>query len=362
MAILKPVAPHFCPEGRLVSGDQILRGHINRTYVSTIEEHGTTSRYVQQWINTAIFRDPPRMMENIRKVVEHIQGKRAGEEGLLRLIADRSGQTYWVDDEGGYWRMYNFVEDTDVYDVVPNATVAYEAARTFGRFLSDLADLDPSDFHVTIPGFHDTPGRLAAFESVLADPVVGRRESAADEIEFVKGTCHIADRLTRVVEDDPSCLRVTHNDTKVNNVLFSSKSGKGLTVIDLDTVMPGTVLFDVGDLVRTACNSAAEDEPDLAQVKFMADRFGEIVRGFAETMGHGLTEAEWSAMAYAGPVITFECGVRFLSDHLDGDRYFQIHRKDHNLHRARVQFELVRQMLGQMDGLQAAVASARADC
>lgn len=359
MALLQPITPQFCPSGRLVSGGQIVRGHINRTYLATVETDGVEEQFVQQWINTTVFPRPVEMMSNIKRVVEHIALKRPGERGLLRLIENTQGLPYFVDDDGGYWRMYNYIGGTVAYDVVPSDAVALEAARTFGRFLNDLADLDARDLFETIPDFHNTPKRLERLKSAIALPVDGQK-SAVTETDFAMDNRDLADRLTATYEDNPESLRATHNDTKVNNVLFCEETGAGITVIDLDTVMPGSILFDVGDLVRTACNTAAEDEQDLSLVSFDTTRFRMIVRGFAETVGQTLTNQEWDAMPYCGATITYECGMRFLTDHLEGDRYFAVHREGHNLDRCRTQFELVRQMRDKLGDLRQIVQEERA--
>lgn len=356
MAILTPVTPHFCPEGRLVNGEHIERGHINRTFVSTIEMDGVQRRYVHQLINSIVFPNPPLMMENIRRVIDHLRLKRPDDPGLLELISNEDGHIFWQDADGSYWRTYNYVEGSTVFDVVPNAEIAYEAALTFGKFLNDLADLDPAGFHITIPNFHNTPSRLAAFDAAVKNGIAERLEQATSDIEFVTENAALGGRLMSILDSYPEACRVTHNDTKVNNVLFCEKTKKGLTVIDLDTVMPGTVLFDVGDLVRTACNSGEEDEPDLSKVNFRTDCFDGIIDGFVETTGDSLHASERENLAYAGAVITFECGVRFLTDYLTGDTYFKTHRENQNLDRARTQFHLVKQMLDQMDDLRLSVA------
>ncbi len=348
MALLNPVVPQFKIEGELIDADQIFRGHINKTYVTTVSLNGTNRRYVHQWINDSIFGDPPKLMENISKVVQHVGNKRPGQ---LNLVPQADGKSFLRDDEGHYWRTYDFVEGTTVFDVVECPTVAYEAAVTFGNFLSDLSDLDAKDFHITIPDFHNTPKRLEQLREAMAVASPERLESAKDLLGFVSSVEWISDKLTKILDEYPEAVRVTHNDTKVNNVLFDSESGKGKCVIDLDTVMPGTVLFDIGDLIRTACNKAAEDEKNLDLVIFDSSRFEAIVKGFGETVGKTLIPAEWDALPYCGAVITFECGTRFLADYLRGDTYFHINYPEHNLDRTKVQFELVRQMLEQIEEL-----------
>lgn len=357
MALLNPVIPHFQIEGELLDADQILRGHINKTFVTTVSHEGKSKRYVHQWINSSIFQDPPKLMSNIAKVVSHLGQKRPDQ---LNLVPQADGKTFLCDAEGHYWRTYDFVENTIVFDVVDSPEVAYEAALTFGQFLNDLSDLDANEFHVTIPDFHNTPKRLEQLQSAINKAIPERLAAAKEQIDFVDSVSWIADKLTRIMDEWPETVRVTHNDTKVNNVLFDAETQKGKCVIDLDTVMPGSILFDVGDLIRTACNRAAEDEQDLNLVAFDAERFGAIVKGFGESVGNTLVGAEWDAMPYCGAVITFECGTRFLADYLRGDNYFHTQYPEHNLVRTKVQFELVRQMLEQMDDLKSKTADVRA--
>lgn len=359
MALLSPVIPHFELEGDLVDADQIVRGHINKTYVSTLEEQGVCKRYVHQWINKQVFPEPEKVMENIDRVVSHRNKKRDLEKGRLDLIPQNDGRVFYLDDDGEYWRTYNFVEGSKVFDVVESPDIAYEAAIAFGEFLQDLSDLDAKDFHVTIPDFHHTPKRLQQLEAALDGASAERAIEAKGDLDFVGKNSEIASKITDVLDRFPETWRVTHNDTKVNNVLFDDETMKGMTVIDLDTIMPGSVLFDIGDLVRTACNTAAEDEADLTKVGFDAARFEAIVQGFAETTGESMNAAEWDVLPYAGAVITYECGTRFLADYLNGDKYFQTKYTDHNLVRARTQFELVRQMMEQVDGLSEIVKKAK---
>ncbi len=359
MAILSPITPQFLPQGQLLQDTQIEQGHINRTYMTVVREGDQTHRYIHQHINTTVFPNAPEMMRNIRRVLDHLESKRPQNPGRLHLVPSQSGLDYYLDDEGHYWRCYKYVEGSTSSDIVPNPDIAYQAALAFGSFLSDLSDLDPSEFHITIPDFHNTLFRLSQFDAALANPVEGRRELASAEIEFVESHRELAGTLMAVIQNHPEAIRVTHNDTKVNNVLFCEQTLTGLTVIDLDTVMPGTALFDVGDLIRTACNTAAEDERDLGKVVFDQGKFEAIIRGFAETVGKSLQPAEWDAMPYCGAVITLTIGIRFLTDFLNGDTYFRTHRPNQNLDRARTQIHLVKQMIEQMDELSKIVQTQR---
>lgn len=360
MAILSPITPQFLPHGQLLQDTQIEQGHINRTYMTVVREGGETLRYIHQHINTTVFPNAPEMMKNIRRVINHLAEKRPNYSGNLHLIPSQDGLDYYLDDDGHYWRCYKYVEGSTSFDIVPNPDIAYQAALTFGTFLNDLSDLSPSEFHITIPDFHNTLFRLSQFDRALANPVDRRVELAQEEIEFIQSHRELAGKLMAVIQEYPEAIRVTHNDTKVNNVLFSEETLTGLTVIDLDTVMPGTALFDIGDLIRTACNTAAEDERDLSKVVFDESKFAAIIRGFAETTGKSLHPAEWDAMPYCGAVITLTIGIRFLTDFLNGDTYFRTHRPNQNLDRARTQIHLVKQMLQQIDALTQIVETQRA--
>lgn len=360
MALLSPVTANFLPHGQLVSDETIERGHINRTYMTVVQEGTVTRRYIHQHINSRVFPNPVAMMGNIRLVLDHIKAKRPDCTSRLDLVPADDGLDYYVDEEGQFWRCYRYIEDSTSFDVVPNNDIAYQAALAFGSFLADLSDFPHQNLHVTIENFHNTNFRLEQFDRARQFGGLKDRLALANaEIEFIDSQRVLGGMLMEVIEQYPQAIRATHNDTKVNNVLFSSRDLTPLTVIDLDTVMPGIALFDIGDLIRTACTTAAEDESDLTRVKFDMARFDSIIKGFAETVGSSLHPAEWNAMPYCGAVITLTIGIRFLTDYLSGDTYFRTHREHHNLDRARTQIELVRQQLAQIDELSQIVAKHR---
>lgn len=361
MALLTPITTHFLADGQLLESEPIERGHINGTHLTVIKTKGVTERFIHQHINKIVFPNPPEMMKNIRRVIDHIRSKNETSTSLLHLIPSDDGTDFYMDANREYWRCFRYIEGSTTYDIVPNPEIAYKAAVAFGKFLNDLADLPHKDFHITIPDFHNTLFRLKQLDKAIKNPAPGRIELASDEISFVRQNRDLAGRLMRIVHNHPEAIRVVHNDTKVNNVLFCEKTLEAITVIDLDTVMPGTVLFDIGDLIRTGTSTSAEDEQDLSKVSFDLDKFAAIIRGFAETTGKSLHPSEWEAMPVCGAVITMTIGIRFLTDHLNGDKYFKVHRDNHNLDRARTQFELVRQMLAQLPELEAIVAKAKSD-
>jgi aminoglycoside phosphotransferase (APT) family kinase protein len=334
-------AHQFQIEGELSAVAPYGSGHINDTYCAVFHQQGRLTRYILQRINTAIFRNPIALMENIQRVTSHLAAKSAAEPDrarrVLTLIPAREGQPWHVDAEDSYWRVYRFIEGAHTYDAVESAQQAYQAARAFGLFQQLLVDLPAPLLHSTIPDFHHTPKRFAAFEQALAADAVGRAIHVRAEIDFAFAHRSIA----AVLLDANLPERVTHNDTKFNNVLLDDATGEGICVIDLDTVMPGLSLYDFGDMVRTTTSPAMEDEQDLSKVALQFPMFEALARGYISSAGSFLTRAEKQHLAVAGKVIAFEQGIRFLADHLAGDTYYKIHRDGHNLDRCRTQFKLV---------------------
>jgi len=326
------IASHFDLPGpvRTVAPHPV--GHINDSYVVAAGEQ----QYLLQRINTNVFKDPAAMMENIVRVTAHLRAKRMP---TLTLIPTHDGAPCRADGSG-VWRMYTFIAGTRSFDVVDGPDRAREAARAFGEFQRALADLPPPRLHDTIPDFHNTPKRFATFRDALKANRANRAAAAKREIDFALSH----ESLARALVDLRLPERVTHNDTKINNVLFDEKTQHAVCVVDLDTVMPGLALYDFGDLVRTAATRAAEDERDLSRVMFERPMYDALVEGYLEAAGDMLVDAEKENLALAGRVITYETGLRFLTDHLNGDAYFKVHRAGHNLDRCRTQFRLVEKM------------------
>jgi len=325
-------------------------GHINDTFAVTVSQAGTPVRYIFQRINHRIFTDVPALMDNILRVTSHQQARLAATEAddasrrSLTVIPARDGLPYGRDDHGAWWRAYLFIERALTHDKIESAAQARTAARAFGEFQRLLADLPGGRLNETIPAFHDTPRRYAGFETaVMADPD-GRAESCAAEIQFARSRSVLARRLADLLAAGLVPERVTHNDTKLNNVMLDDATGAGVCVIDLDTVMPGLSLYDFGDMVRSATNAAAEDETDLTKVVARPEIFAALAEGFLAGAGTALNEVERAHLVVAGQVITYEIGLRFLTDHLQGDVYFKIKRPHHNLDRARNQFALLRSL------------------
>jgi len=358
------VAREFSLGGDIIATKPYGSGHINDTFLVETAPGQGPSRFVLQRINHNVFRRPDDLMANVERVCAHAHAKlrQAGvadaDRRTLRLIPTRAGKAWHVDAAGNRWRCYHFIEGATGHDVVRSPAQAYAAAKAFGAFQALLADLPGGRLHETIPGFHDTPSRLARFQEALAKDSQGRAAAAVPEIAFALARAHEVSVVVDALRDGSLPERVTHNDTKLNNVLLDDITQEGVCVIDLDTVMPGSVLYDFGDLVRTSTSPAAEDETDLSLVRLQFPMFEALVQGYLASAGGFLTPREKELLPFAGKLITFEIGLRFLTDWLDGDTYFKIKRPTHNLDRARTQFKLVESIEAQLPAMQALVARA----
>lgn len=348
---LSVIIRQFQIAGEFVSAEIYGSGHINDTYRVTFKHGGTRVRYILQRINRDIFKQPVALMENIQRVTAHLAAKVAAEPDcrrrVLTLVSNRDGAPYFCDADGNYWRVYFFIEGARSYDAVENPAQAQAAAKAFGQFAKLLADLPTPRLHDTIPDFHHTPKRFAALEKAIEADAFNRAALAKPEIEFAlrhQSICH-------VLLDAKLPERVTHNDTKLNNVLLDNATGEGVCVLDLDTVMPGLALYDFGDLVRSATCPSPEDELDLSQVQMEFPMFTELARGYLSSAAEFLTPVEKSFLPHAGRLITFETGLRFLTDFLAGDAYFKVHRAGQNLDRCRRQFKLVESIAQQEDAM-----------
>jgi len=337
-------ARHFQIDGEFSHAAPYGTGHINDTYCAVFHQAGETARFLLQRINTVIFRNPAALMENIERVTSRLAAQLAGQPDSMRrvlnLIPTRDGHAWHRDEDGNDWRAYRFIENARTYDTVESTQHAYEAAKAFGQFQKMLVGIPAPRLHDTIPDFHHTPKRFTAFERALAADAANRAVLVKTEIAFALAHQSMAN----VLIDANLPERVTHNDTKFNNVMFDDATGEGLCVVDLDTVMPGLALYDFGDMVRTATSPADEDERDLSKVSMQFPMFEALARGYLETAGSFLTEAEKQYLVFAGKLITFEQGIRFLTDYLSGDTYYKVHREEHNLDRCRAQFKLIESM------------------
>jgi aminoglycoside phosphotransferase (APT) family kinase protein len=344
---VRSVATQFDLRGECLDARPYGSGHINDTYAVTINQAGTPVRYILQRINHTVFRQPVALMENVRRVTEHLQRKleAAGAGDISRraltLVPTQAGQHWFVDDGGNHWRCYLFIEKAQSYDQITEPRQADAAAKAFGEFQKLLADLPPPRLHETIPGFHHTRQRFDALQRAITADVGHRVAAAGAEIEFALDREAVVDVLLAEQARGQLPERVTHNDCKLNNVMLDDATGEGVCVIDLDTVMPGLTLYDFGDMCRTACSPTAEDERDLSSVAIRMEMFEALVAGYLESAGDFLTAVERSYLSFSAKLITLEIGIRFLTDHLEGDRYFKLYRDGHNLDRARVQFKMV---------------------
>lgn len=337
-------------------------GHINDTYLVKTQEPDHFD-YIFQRINHTIFKDVPALMENIARVCAHLRSKLQAIPGAnpdretLTVIPTKAGQSYFVDEENCYWRVYIFLDETNSYDQVPNPEVAFEGGRAFGRFQCLLADLPEPPLNETIVHFHDVDYRLDLFLDAMRKDPKGRAASVGTEIEFVHARFEEMRTLNKLGAKDDIPFRVTHNDTKFNNVLLD-KNDKGMCVIDLDTVMPGFVHYDFGDAIRIAGNKAAEDETDHRQIGIDMGLFEGFTKGFLAEVGGTLNQVEIDHLVFATKFMPFIIGLRFLTDYLDGDHYFKIKHEQHNLDRARCQFNLVRSIEENSAQMQAIVEDA----
>lgn len=341
------VLSSFALSGAPVSCEPYGSGHINGTQL-VVCENG--ARYILQHINTNVFREPEALMRNIELVTAHLRAKVEDPRGVLRLVPALDGRTFAV-EQGQYWRVYELVENSICYQSADNA-LFYESAVAFGRFQNQLADFPAEQLAETIPHFHDTPARYAAFRRAVAENAAGKREFVQQEINFVLAREAFSHTLVDLLAAGELPLRVTHNDTKINNVLFDAVTNKALCVIDLDTVMPGLSVNDFGDAIRFGASTAAEDERDLSRVHFDLGLYETYVRGYLSTCGESLTKTEKAMLPTGAKMMTLECGMRFLADHLAGDVYFHVSRDNQNLDRARTQFRLVEEMENCWDQMQ----------
>ncbi len=348
---LETISKQFRVHGNFLSAQPYGSGHINDTYLVFIDQDGICARYIIQRINHNIFKDPPALMENIERVTKHIRTKLEvasvdePSRRVLTIIPTKNKPGYYKDPRGNYWRAYLFIERAQTYDKIQSNDQAYQAARMFGNFQEMLIDLPGPPLHETIRDFHNAPVRFRQFQkSLKADPC-NRAKITKPEIDFLIEHAWIFDVLPTLVEKGEIPVRTTHNDTKINNVMLDEKTGEGVCIIDLDTVMPGLSLYDFGDLARTTLSPAAEDEPDLKKVYIDISRFKTILKGYLAAAGEFLNGAELDNLVTGTKMMTLMIGMRFLADFLDGDRYYKISREAHNLERCRVQFKLVRSMI-----------------
>ena len=346
--MLKQIAS-FAIDGKPIYCGRYGSGHINETYLVV---DSTAREYILQKINKNVFRQPDALMENIRAVTAYLQARVNKSREALSLIPTKDGKDWLVDEDGEYWRMYPFIYDSVCLQTAENINEFRESGVAFGNFQKLLSNFPADTLNETIPRFHDTPNRYEKFKAALAADVCGRAKDVAAEIEFALAREAYAATLMDLLAAGDIPLRVTHNDTKLNNVLFDRETKKPLCVIDLDTVMPGLSVNDFGDSIRFGASTAAEDEQDLSKVSFSLPLFEAYTGGFLEACGDSLTPGELAHLRDGAKMMTLECGVRFLTDYLEGDVYFRTQREGQNLDRCRTQFKLVKEMEEKWDDMQ----------
>ena len=331
------VMAQFQIEGNVISVEPYGSGHINVTYLAVTDK----KRYILQKINNRLFTDVSKLMNNIYLVTEHLKNK-CPDKTVLTLVKTNDNKSYLVTNDE-YYRVYDFIENSVCLQIPRDTNEFYESAVSFGEFTNLLSDFDATQLYEILPNFHNTVARFKNFEVALEKNLSKRAYMAQPEIEFALARKGITNKIVSLIESGEMPLKVTHNDTKLNNVLLDEKTLKGLAVIDLDTVMPGSVCYDFGDSIRFGCNSSYEDEEDLTKTYFKMDMFEAYVKGYLSSMSD-ITEIEKECLVDGAILMTFECGIRFLSDFLDGDTYFKTTKENHNLFRCRTQFKLVSEM------------------
>lgn len=346
------VIENFAVEGKMVSCERYGEGHINQTYLLVTDK----TRYILQKINDNLFKNVKALMNNIMLVTEFNRKKIIEKGGnpdreSLSLVYTKDNQPYFQ-TEDGYFRIYKFIEDAIAYQVVEKPEHFYQSAVAFGNFANLLAEFNATELYEVLPDFHNTEKRFKDFSQSLSLDKCDRAKTVKAEIDFVLSRKDYCGRIVNLLKSGQMPTKVTHNDTKLNNVMLDKDSGAPVAVIDLDTIMPGSICYDFGDSIRFGCNPAAEDEKDLSKVNFDINLFEQYVKGYLSALGDSVTKIEKDNLVMGSILMTYECGMRFLADYLDGDIYFRVKREGHNLDRARTQFKLVSDMEKLMDKMQ----------
>ena len=351
----KKIIENFYVKGELVSCEPYGEGHINETFLAVMNDGGKKVNYIVQKINTSLFKDVDKLMSNIVSVTEFAR-KRITEKGgdpnreSLTVVMTKDDKPYYYDKESdGTFRVYIFITDAVAYQIVEKPEHFYQSALAFGNFANLLADFDASKLYEILPDFHNTEKRYNDFINAVKSDKFKRAAGVKDEIEFFTQRKDYASKIVDLLHSGKMPLKVTHNDTKLNNVLIDAHTDKYVSVIDLDTIMPGSICYDFGDSIRFGCNTGAEDEKDLTKVNFDINLFETYAKGYLGALGNSVTAVEKDNLAFGAILMTYECGMRFLADYLDGDVYFRVHREGHNLDRARTQIKLVSDMENSFD-------------
>ncbi len=361
MATFRAITRQFDISGAVCSIEPLTSGHINSTYCVKTDD---AAQYTLQRINQYVFHDPAAVMENILHVTAHIKKSLAAEGAdvareSLTVILTRDGLPYYLDEDGEYWRLYRYIGNAHTLNFVQDPKQLYDAGFGFGRFQCMLSDFPIDTLHETIPDFHNTRLRYAQLMEAYERDVCGRAKDVAPDVEFFRARAEELSLLVAMTERGELPLRVTHNDTKFNNILLDDETGAALSVIDLDTVMPGLLVNDFGDAIRYAANTAEEDETDLARVGLDLAAYQHFADGFLTALRGRITPKEFEMLPWGAKIITMELAMRFLADHLNGDRYFKIQHENHNLERARCQIRLAQSMEEQFDEMVRRIAPHR---
>ena len=358
----KKIIKGFEVEGELISCERYGEGHINETYLAIVMGGGKEVKYILQKINSNLFKDVDKLMNNIKLVTEFNRKKIAERGGnpdreSLTIVYAKDGKPYYYDaDCNGYFRIYKFITDAVAYQVVKKPEDFYQSAVAFGNFANLLAEFDATQLYEVLPDFHNTEKRFKDFEASLKADKMGRAASVKKEIDFYLSRKDYCGRIVNLLKSGKMPTKVTHNDTKLNNVMLDAKTGKYVAVIDLDTIMPGSICYDFGDSIRFGCNPAAEDEKDLSKVNFDINLFESYAKGYLTALGKSATKIERDNLAFGAILMTYECGMRFLADYLDGDVYFRVHREGHNLDRTRTQIKMIEDMEKVLPQMEAIIA------
>ena len=351
---LLKIAGNFPFKGEIIEIKRTGSGHINSTYLVTSTDSNVNYQYILQLINPAVFKKPDELMSNVMNVTSFLRNKIILDGGnpereTLTFLYTKDSSPYYRDEDGACWRAYNYIGACTTYDKGDDPVKMMRSAKAFGLFQKRLADYPIDNLFETIPNFHNTPSRYEQLREAIANNAAGRLDLVKDEIEFALSREKDASRLTDMIKTGELPIRVTHNDTKINNVLFDLITNEAFCVIDLDTVMPGLSLYDFGDGIRSGTATADEDEQDLDKFNFDIGLYYAYAEGFLSEAAEALTQNEVDNMAFSAKLMTLECGVRFLTDYLNGDVYFGIKYPEHNLVRCRTQFKLVREIENNMD-------------
>lgn len=352
---------NFCFEGEFIEAVPYGFGHINDTYAASFKKtDGSSHRYILQRINNNIFKNPEQLMNNIKLVTGHIKRKLSSQGAdygrqTLSIIDTKWGQSYYKTADNKYWRAYVFIEGARTYQIVENENHLYNAGNAFGKFQKLLSDFEANSLYEVIPDFHNTRKRYFAFMDAVNADICNRASEVQAEIDFINKRAQETGKITELLENNKLPVRVTHNDTKFNNVMIDDITGEGICVVDLDTVMPGSSLYDFGDAIRSGTNPADEDEKDLSRVSMELRLFEKYTKGYLDATRNVLTPLEIDLLPLGAKLMTLECGIRFLTDYLNGDVYFKIHREGHNLDRCRTQFKMVEDIETKWDEMKSIV-------